>query len=84
VSIITMFLFYFTPIVYSESMVPDRWRSYLALNPMTPLIVAWRHLFLSGRVEWSMILYAFLFAVVSVLVGCLVYGKLSTRFAEAL
>jgi len=37
---------FLTPVVYPSSSVPDKWRWALALNPMTPVIEAFRYAFL--------------------------------------
>ena len=82
--IFVMLLFYATPIFYSESMIPEQYRYLLSINPLSPLIVSWRNLFMSGTIDlgylfatlcWSLALYAF---------GKLVFNKLSTKFAEVL
>jgi lipopolysaccharide transport system permease protein len=84
ISIFTMFLFYFTPIVYAEQMVPEKWRYLLVYNPMCSYIIAWRRLFLSGRLEWDLFFQALLFAGISMLLGSLLYRKLSRNFAEVI
>jgi lipopolysaccharide transport system permease protein len=44
--------FYLTPIVYPLPLVPERYRPWLELNPMTALVGLYRQAFLGGRVEW--------------------------------
>ena len=41
--------FYLTPIVYPLSLVPGRFRSWLELNPLTPLVGLYRQAVLGGR-----------------------------------
>jgi ABC-type polysaccharide/polyol phosphate export permease len=41
-------LFWTTPIVYSLSMVPERWRSLYLLGPMAPFIVAYQRIIFYG------------------------------------
>jgi len=43
--------FYLTPIVYPLPLVPDRYRVWLELNPMTTLVSLYRQAFLGGSVE---------------------------------
>ena len=40
--------FYLTPVVYPLGLVPERFRSWLELNPLTPLVGLYRQAFLSG------------------------------------
>jgi ABC-type polysaccharide/polyol phosphate export permease len=43
--------FYLTPIVYPLALVPDGFRRWLALNPLTPLVGLYRQAFLGGGLE---------------------------------
>ncbi len=76
------FLFFLTPIVYSESMMPAQYHALLYLNPVAPLILSWRRLFLSGSLEWSFLALTYVYAAIAVAVGSLIYRKLSWKFAE--
>ena len=40
--------FYVTPIVYPYTLVPERYRWVLAVNPLTPLVKLYRHALLGG------------------------------------
>lgn len=78
------FLFYTTPVVYELSMVPEKFRNLLYLNPVAPLILAWRALFLNGELDWINMGIALIWALLLFAVGQFVYAKLSWRFAEIL
>ena len=45
--------FYLTPIVYAPTMVPERYRVFIYLNPFTWLVEAYRDIFLNFRVPRS-------------------------------
>jgi lipopolysaccharide transport system permease protein len=83
-SIFTTLFFYFTPVVYAETMIPEKFRNLLNLNPLSPLMISWRNLFLSGKLEVSFVGKSMLFSVVFFLVGYSIYKKLSWKFAEVL
>ncbi len=83
-SIIIMLLFYFTPIIYLETMVPKRFRPLVDLNPLAPLMISWRDLFLNGTLDPSFAALSVIHAIVIFMAGYLVYQKLSWRFAEVL
>lgn len=76
--------FYCTPVLYPDSMVPEVYRPLLYCNPMAPVILGWRSIFLSGHLNWTYFLISCLHAAVLFLVGYLVYRKLYWRFAEVL
>jgi lipopolysaccharide transport system permease protein len=82
--ILVTLLFYFTPIIYPETMVPEAYQPFLHLNPLAPLVASWRNLFLTGILEPFPLLLSFLYAVLIFALGYQVYGKLSWRFAEIL
>ena len=44
-------LFYFTPVIYPETMIPDRFKVLLGLNPFAHLIINWRNLYIHGTIE---------------------------------
>jgi lipopolysaccharide transport system permease protein len=81
-ALLLAFLFFLTPIFYSESMMPTRYQALLALNPAAPLILSWRRLFLSGSLEWSDVTMVYVHGVIALVVGALIYLKLSWKFAE--
>lgn len=84
VSIATTFLFYFTPILYPMSMVPEQFRPLINLNPVGPLMVGWRELLLNGRFDGQSVLISFGYSLLVYALGKTVYSKLSWKFAEAL
>jgi lipopolysaccharide transport system permease protein len=81
-AILTMLLFYMTPVVYPVSMLPERMRWLLYANPLAPIIVAWRRLFLEGRVELGLAAIALGVALPTFGLGYAVYRSLEWRFAE--
>jgi len=82
--ILTTFIFYLTPIIYPETMVPERYRPFINLNPLSPLMISWRNLFLSGRLEVSYVALSFLYSLIFFLLGYIIYRRLSWRFAEVI
>ena len=42
---------YLTPVIYSTSQVPEKYRPYLNLNPLTPLIEGFRDMSILGKVQ---------------------------------
>jgi lipopolysaccharide transport system permease protein len=77
-------LFYFTPVIYSETMIPEKYKSIINLNPLTPLMISWRNLFLDGRLDAFYLMISLGYAVILFGLGHIIYKKLSWRFAEVL
>jgi lipopolysaccharide transport system permease protein len=81
-TLVVTFLFFLTPIVYSESMIPARFHFLLYLNPAAPLILSWRALFLTGHLDWTFIAIGYFYATLTFAAGSAIYMKLSWKFAE--
>ena len=78
------FLFYFTPVVYELEMFPEKFRHLIVLNPVAPIIICWRDLFLKGEINWHYLSFAAIWSVLAFIIAHLTYKKLSWRFAEIL
>lgn len=83
-AILTTLIFYFTPIIYSEEMIPEKFRALINLNPLGPLMMSWRNLFLFGSLDALSLLVSFAYSILFLLVGLGVYNKLSHKFTEVL
>ncbi len=81
-SLVVTMLFFLTPIVYSSSMIPAQYQMFVYLNPVAPLMLGWQQLFLAGELNWSLIAASYLYALLFLGVGSLIYQKLSWKFAE--
>lgn len=84
VGILIMLLFYFTPIIYPETMVPEQYRFALDLNFMAPFIIAWRAILQDGVFVWRAFGMGAAYAVVIFCAGFWIYRKFSWKFAEVL
>lgn len=84
VGILITLVFYFTPIIYPEKMIPERLQYLINFNPLAPLMISWRNMFLNGTVEPVYLMVSTLFAIVAFAAGFTVYRKLSWKFAEVL
>lgn len=82
-SIFLMLWFYVTPIVYSPEMIPHHLLQLFKLNPVTGCIMGFQCiLYFHSPLHWKIELYSSLFAIVIFLIGWVVFGHLSKRFAE--
>ena len=83
-SIILMFLFYPTPILYPVSMIPDQYRHLIDFNLFTPIIINWRSLMLEGSFDGHYLFLSVVYAIGSLLIGFWCYRKLRYRIAEVI
>ena len=73
---------FLTPVIYPVSMVPEKWRWLLMLNPMSGIVDAWRSALLGRPFDWGYLSVSFGVAVL-VLIGSLIYfQKLEREFAD--
>ena len=84
VGVVITLLFWMTPIVYPLKMVPEAYRFYLAINPLTYLITAWRDLFMSNYIDWGSIGISSGSSLIFVLLGIIVFKRLGKRLDEVL
>src|ERR1700754_895295 len=70
ITLLLMAWMYLTPIIYPESIVPERFRWFIGINPFTALIRSYRRIFLDGLApDWSGLLYFTLIALVVFVFG---------------
>lgn len=84
-SIITMAWQFLTPVMYSIDMIPEEARWVFALNPMTPVIMAYRDILYYGKEpELQTLASAIGLGVVLFAIGWFVFDRLQRRFVEEL
>lgn len=82
--IVMNFAFYLTPIIYTEHLIPEKYKNLIYLNPLAPLMIDWRNLFLHGTMDPLHLLATALYAIVFVAVGQWIYNALSWKFGEVI
>jgi len=76
--------FFLTPVIYPVSIVPERWRWVLYLNPMTGLIDGFRAALLNRPIEWTTLGVSALIGWV-LLIGGAIYFRVTERsFADVI
>ena len=84
-SIIVMAWQYLTPVMYSDEIVPEKFRFLFNLNPMTPVIRAYRDILYYSRIpDLTTLLSALGMGVFVLVVGWFVFSGMKRRFAEEL
>jgi lipopolysaccharide transport system permease protein len=74
---------YATPVIYPISSVPERFQSLIRFNPLTPILETFRYAFLgAGTVSIPNLLYSFVFMLVVLLIGTLIFNKVEATFMD--
>ncbi len=80
-----MILFFLTPIIYSSSLIPEKFQSYVALNPMAGMVAEIRAMLLDSDWTvnyWNIIIIPLLFIFSSM--SWLIFQRLSPYFEDYL
>lgn len=81
--ILSMAWMFMTPIMYSFEIVPDNLKTIFSLNPMLPIIIAYRDILYYGTTPHMQTLgQATLFGVIILALGVLTFSKCKRHFAE--
>jgi lipopolysaccharide transport system permease protein len=84
VPFLTLFWQYATPVAYSSSLIPERWRVLYGLNPMTGVVEGFRWALL-GKGDAGTLLWVSVAIVVLLLVTGLTYfRRMETSFADVI
>lgn len=83
ISLVLMAWMYLTPIIYPETIVPEAYRSFVNLNPFTPLIRSYRRIMLDGQSpDWLGLAYFSVFAVLVFVLGYWWFARTRKNFAD--
>jgi lipopolysaccharide transport system permease protein len=76
ISIIIMLLFFVTPVFYSISKIPDKYKFVFKFNPMADLIECYRATFYYGMApDFVSIMYPAIFSILICFLSCYLYFK---------
>jgi lipopolysaccharide transport system permease protein len=76
-------LMYATPVIYPLSAIPDKYKWILMANPMSAIVETFRYAFLgTGYFSWGYLGYSFLFSIVILLLGTIVFNKVEKGFTD--
>lgn len=83
--IVTMAWMYLTPIMYEVDMIPEEFLPLFNLNPMTPIIVAYRDILYYKQIpRLSTLAQALAWGIIFLFVGSIIFNRLQKHFAEEL
>src|SRR5687767_3563326 len=85
VTLLLMAWMYLTPIIYPESIVPERFRWFIEINPFTSLVRSYRRVFLDGLApDWRGLLYFSAVALVVFVFGYWWFARTRKNFADVI
>lgn len=84
-NVVLQFWFWFTPIVYPVTILPERARRLIELNPLTPLVQAYQEIILYHQwPQWSHFIPHALGALLALAAGFMVFNRLSGEMVDEL
>ena len=85
IPIILQMLFWFTPIVYPVTIIPEVYRHWLNLNPMYPIIDAYQQILVYGNSpQWEGVLTILAVGIILSIVGLFMFRRSSAEMVDAL
>ncbi len=85
VGVIVRMLFFMTPIFYPITVVPEKWRFVLYLNPLTHLVESARRTLLWGQYpEWSSLAIVWVVSLALMMIGYIWFMRTKPGFADVL
>lgn len=85
VPVVMQFLYWFTPIVYMVNIIPEKYRGWLVLNPLIPIVTGYQDVLLYNRApNWADLGEVAIFAVVLLAFSLLIFRKASPEMVDQL
>jgi lipopolysaccharide transport system permease protein len=85
VPIVLQFLFWLTPITYMPNVLSGRYKDYLLLNPLTPLVNAYQNVLVFGiQPRWLPLAGTAIFAVASSVFALIFFRKAAPEMVDTL
>ncbi len=85
IALLLMAWMFLTPIIYPESIVPERYRPFIEANPFTALVRSYRRIFLEGAApDWSGLAYFTVFALLLFVFGYWWFARSRKNFADVI
>jgi lipopolysaccharide transport system permease protein len=72
------------PVIYPLSYIPARFRILLGFNPMSGMIVGFRHSLFGGAVDWGLVGTSSTVAVALFVAGLFIFRRMERRFADVI
>lgn len=78
-------LMYATPVIYPVSFIPEAYRKFAFLNPLTSVVESFRYIFLhTGSINYAGLAYTSAFALILLFFGALIFSKVERSFMDTI
>jgi lipopolysaccharide transport system permease protein len=84
VPFLTLFWQYATPVAYSSSLIPEKWRVLYGLNPMTGVVEGFRWALLGKGDVGSLLLVSVAIILVLLITGLAYFRRMEASFADVI
>jgi lipopolysaccharide transport system permease protein len=71
-----------SPVIYPSSLIPQKWKLFLALNPMTGIIEGFRASLFGGDLDWTLIAVATVLTTILLPSAALIFRRVEDSFAD--
>jgi lipopolysaccharide transport system permease protein len=76
-------LMYATPVIYPLALIPEKYKFYVLLNPLTSVIETFRYAYLgTGTFSWVDLGYSTTFMVALLLLGVIIFNRVERSFMD--
>lgn len=76
-------LMYATPVIYPMSTIPEKYKIYISINPLSPIVETFRYAFLgTGTFNGMQLIYSVFFMIVVLFVGVVFFNKVEKTFMD--
>ena len=74
---------YITPVIYPSSAVPEKYRIFVFINPVAPLVEAFKYGIIgAGEFNPGRLLYSVLFTIILLFVGVILFNRTEQNFMD--
>lgn len=76
-------LMYATPVIYPINSLPEKYKAYVLVNPLSCIVETFRYAFLgSGHFSWNSLLYSTIVMLVLLVTGVVIFNKVEKSFMD--
>jgi lipopolysaccharide transport system permease protein len=74
---------FITPVIYPSSVVPEKYRIFVIINPVAPLVEAFKFVLIgAGEFNYGRLLYSVVFTIILLFVGIVLFNRTEQNFMD--
>jgi lipopolysaccharide transport system permease protein len=81
---VIQFLMFASPVIYPSSIVPERWRWILVVNPLTGILEGFRAALVGQRIEWTLVAASAVVSTALLALAVYVFRRAEDSFADVI